>query len=63
MFSISVQLKVKFRAFGITFSTVEKFWNISYSGSSIGFTELSNVTPPLSAKTVYNDRGILLRVW
>lgn len=64
MFSINVQLRVKFRAFGWTFSTVEKFFNIGVSSASgFSFTELTNPTIPTTAKTVYNDRGITFRVW
>lgn len=48
-----LHLKVKFRAFGITFGNIEKYWTLD---------EISPFMALIRPKILFNDRGVLLEI-
>lgn len=56
--SISIRLRVKFRAFGFTFGSIDKAWTVS----PLGLTEISPSNEE-NSKVLYNDRGVYLSYW
>lgn len=57
---IGIYLKCKFRAFGITFGSVEKSFRLNVPKFTWGATD---DVPPGDATQIYNDRGVTLKVW
>ena len=58
----NIWLSIKFRAFGITFVTIEQAWSLSYDGTNITFEPVAWSAPPADAKTLVDEHGILLAV-
>ena len=62
-FNIRVYVRVKFRAFGFTFGTVEKQFAVSASTTGqLAYVE-EPILVPATAKLLLDQRGVLLKVW
>ena len=63
-FNIRVYVRVKFRAFGFTFGTVEKQFTVNGfpTTGQISYSEEPILVPP-TAKLLLDQRGVLLKVW
>ena len=59
--SLGVHVRVKFRAFGITFGTVDQAFNVSVVNGKVAWAP--GAVPPAGTTTLYNDRGVLVEVW
>lgn len=63
MLNLGIYLRVKFRVFGITLGTVEKAYTLSVSTQGQVSAMEIPANAPDHAKTLYNDRGIVLKAW
>ncbi len=61
--SITIQLKVKFRAFGITFGNLAKQAFVSIGVNGLNYSLSPVTTPPPSAHEVIDERGVRLVIW
>lgn len=61
--TLTIQLAVKFRAFGITFGKLEKQVAFTISNLGLSWNEQTFGTPGPMARTVIDERGVKLVVW
>lgn len=59
---VFVYLRVKFRFMGVDFGKVEQRYKVKLANSGISFEEWQSETPE-GAQTLFNKRGVLLKVW
>jgi len=60
--NIHIYLRIKFRAFGITYGEVRRQFRLTIDDAGFGFSsEAINV--PDTAKKVYDDHGVQLKGW
>lgn len=57
----TIQLAVKFRAFGMTFGNVKKAWRVSYDGQKLVTKEVP-FDPFNLGHVLYDSRGVFLAV-
>lgn len=64
MFNVGVYVRVKFRAFGITFGSVEKAWTLGVSQNQpLSVTEIQTNEVPNTAKKILDRNGVIVKVW
>lgn len=61
--SLTIQLKIKFRAFGFTIGSLAKQAYVSLGVNGIQFSLVPVGSTPSSAHIVVDERGVLLAVW
>lgn len=60
--NIHVRVKVKFRAFGITFGQVDKQWSIGVINGNVTFVE-EPVQVPTDARVLFDRQGLKVNAW
>lgn len=63
---IHIQVRIRSRAFGVTFGTFDKTWDVNvFSAGSAKATLGYRVDNPICAfdKVLHDSRGVFVRVW
>jgi hypothetical protein len=61
MFNFKLFIKVKFRAFGITFGELQKKFSVSY-GAGFHYSEINDEVP-VDAVKILDQRGVVVKLW
>ena len=61
--SLNIQLKVKFRAFGITLGSLAKQAFVAIGINGVSYSLGPVTEPPVGAHNVVDERGVKLTVW